>query len=480
MTIDFLGDICLTYYDRSLPELLGLAEGINQLLGDTDFRIANLENPVLRDESYTKIDKRGPSLCMSFEKAPFLEKLNIDCYALANNHMGDYGVRGIESTVRYIEEIGRDYIGISKKNERTLKPARYEKEGVKVSVFAICENEFGTAKSMGYGADGYDIGLVKSSLEREKEEGRVVIIFFHGGTENYTFPSPMQRDRYRLLIDIGADAVINSHQHCCLGMESYKGKYIFYGIGNFFFPRNKCSIYDGGWNYGYTLRLIVNNSKDIAHEMLPHMFDANGKIIIIDKKKFRKFIDTLSAPITRDNILISLYHSWAKIMGSMRYEQLLKEIEKKSSQRDLLIKSLFCCESHNELMNTYMNMRLADEYKNAYSGNGIEEFVNCDMLNDYPKLNVKNVIWGATDKGIRQWTVLKNKAANYESEIIFIDRDIRKQNFRIGGCLILSPELALKRYGKADYYICIPDKYVKDARSLILSYGVEEHRIYDV
>ena len=196
MTIDFLGDICLAYYERPLSELSCLAERMNLLLGNTDFRIANLENPILGNETYYKADKRGPSLHMTHEGVLFLERLNINCYALANNHMGDYGIEGIKSTIRYIKGIGKDFVGISRNGDRYLKPVRYEKNGIKISVFSICENEFGTAVSAGYGADGYDIELVKRSLRIEKESGCVVIVFFHGGTENYPFPSPMQRERF--------------------------------------------------------------------------------------------------------------------------------------------------------------------------------------------------------------------------------------------------------------------------------------------
>lgn len=38
---------------------------------------------------------------------------------------------------------------------------------------------------------------------------------------------------YRFFVDIGADAVINHHQHCYSGYEVYKEKPIFYGLGNF-------------------------------------------------------------------------------------------------------------------------------------------------------------------------------------------------------------------------------------------------------
>ena len=52
-------------------------------------------------------------------------------------------------------------------------------------------------------------------------------------------------------MDIGADVVVNCHQHCFSGCEIYNGKHIFYGLGNFFFdwPERR----NGMWNKGYML-----------------------------------------------------------------------------------------------------------------------------------------------------------------------------------------------------------------------------------
>ena len=39
-----------------------------------------------------------------------------------------------------------------------------------------------------------------------------------------------------MLVDAGADLVIGHHPHCVQPIECYKGKYIFYSLGNSFFP----------------------------------------------------------------------------------------------------------------------------------------------------------------------------------------------------------------------------------------------------
>ena len=57
----------------------------------------------------------------------------------------------------------------------------------------------------------------------------------HDGIEYIDVPLPETIARYRDFIDYGADGVIGSHPHCPQGWEEYKGKPIFYSLGNFFF-----------------------------------------------------------------------------------------------------------------------------------------------------------------------------------------------------------------------------------------------------
>lgn len=48
-------------------------------------------------------------------------------------------------------------------------------------------------------------------------------------------PQEYQRALARRYIDAGADLVIGSHPHVLQGIEYYKGKPIFYSLGNFVF-----------------------------------------------------------------------------------------------------------------------------------------------------------------------------------------------------------------------------------------------------
>ncbi len=61
------------------------------------------------------------------------------------------------------------------------------------------------------------------------------MVLIHWGIERDEMPQEYQRALAKRYIDAGADLVIGSHPHVLQGIEYYKGKPIFYSLGNFVF-----------------------------------------------------------------------------------------------------------------------------------------------------------------------------------------------------------------------------------------------------
>jgi poly-gamma-glutamate synthesis protein (capsule biosynthesis protein) len=59
----------------------------------------------------------------------------------------------------------------------------------------------------------------------------------HAGAEYTRAPTKLQRDFAQQAIDVWADIVVGAHPHWTQWIESYKGKYIFYSLGNFIFDQ---------------------------------------------------------------------------------------------------------------------------------------------------------------------------------------------------------------------------------------------------
>ena len=66
----------------------------------------------------------------------------------------------------------------------------------------------------------------------------VLVIMLHWGVEAAYSPTERQKNIARNLVDAGADLIIGAHPHRVQGVEFYKGKPIFYSLGNFQFDSN--------------------------------------------------------------------------------------------------------------------------------------------------------------------------------------------------------------------------------------------------
>ena len=81
----------------------------------------------------------------------------------------------------------------------------------------------------------YDPNYLAGIVEEKAAQCDYLMIYLHWGVERAERPEEYERSLAQLLIDRGADAVIGSHPHVLQGVEFYKGKPIFYSLGNFVF-----------------------------------------------------------------------------------------------------------------------------------------------------------------------------------------------------------------------------------------------------
>ncbi len=113
---------------------------------------------------------------------------------------------------------------------------------------------------------------VKQDVKAARKAGAdVVIVFPHWGTEYDPTPFASQQKLARMALDSGADMVIGNHAHWAAAMEVYKGKQIWYALGNF--------VFDQTWSEptmeGITLELTFRGKDLVQAHMRPH--------IILDK-----------------------------------------------------------------------------------------------------------------------------------------------------------------------------------------------------
>jgi len=172
--------------------------------------------------------------------------------SLANNHILNYGLSGLNETVNLfkknnISSVGINNIVYKEINSSTVAFVSYNDILPRNNNISIVDEK-----------------VIEKQIKEAKAKSDFVIVMFHWGREYSRSPlsdSPVAKNDPkkigRLAIDSGADLVVGNHPHIIQGYEKYNGKYIFYALGNF--------IFDQMWaDYtkdGYVLKLQLKKNE---------------------------------------------------------------------------------------------------------------------------------------------------------------------------------------------------------------------------
>ena len=256
------GDFCP--HDRGLKSVNEghfdiIDPSIVQRIKAADLSVVNLECPIVEDDCMP-IFKQGPNLCASEAAIDLIKLSGFNVVTLANNHFRDYGDGGVKHTISVLDKQSIKHVGGGNNIREANRPLILEIREKRIAIVNFCENEFSIADSQRGGASPLNHVDIFNQITEAKKESDCVIVISHGGHEHYQLPSPRMIQLFRWLVDIGANAVVNHHQHCYSGYEIYNGSPIFYGLGNFFFD------WDGQrgcpWNYGYFVELSLGECID--------------------------------------------------------------------------------------------------------------------------------------------------------------------------------------------------------------------------
>ena len=333
-------------------------KGAAEVFSKADFRVVNLENVFGNREDGTPIAKSGPNLISEDNFIEYIHALKPDVVGLANNHTKDFEEGIMFHTMDMLKASGYQVMGAGKNLDEAYAPAILEKDGIKVAVFAVCENEFGAAKINESGTAGYKLGYVTREILKALKAGQKPVVYFHGGNETNPIPSPMKVELYRHFIDIGAEAVIAMHTHCPQGYEMYNGKPIVYSMGNFFFPANRSRL--KSWNYGYMAQVDFTND-GASLEIFPYKFDFEGHYILEgeEKEHFLKYMEILNKTFADEEELQKWFDAWcttqihyANALTSYKEEILTSNVQSENTRA----KNALNCEAHNEVVRNILNM----------------------------------------------------------------------------------------------------------------------------
>jgi len=193
--------------------------------------------------------------------AHVLKEGGFDVMSFASNHSMDLGARVMMETINTLKENGFQVIGAGKNIEEARRAAFVERKGVKVAFLGYCSalrdnyqaSEFkpGVAPMRAdtfYRPKNYqpgimpevftyawkdDLAALKEDIEKAKKQADIVAVSIHWGISFTREVSMYMREMAFAAIDAGADVILGHHAHQLKAIEVYKGKPIFYCMGNF-------------------------------------------------------------------------------------------------------------------------------------------------------------------------------------------------------------------------------------------------------
>lgn len=366
MYINFFGDfVCKS------PTKLHIDSKLKNIIDRAEFNIINLEAPIKTDCS-EPLPKSGPNIYQPKESIEWLKNNKLNCIALANNHMMDFGKSSVQKTLSLLND--HKHFGCGE-IEDCYKPLILSSERIKVAVFSTTHREFSCAEDYeGYGCAWMSSSNLVKEIMKIRDQVDFIFMYNHGGLEYCNLPLPQYREMYKMWIDMGVDSVIASHPHVPQGWEKYKGKYIVYSLGNFCFEKED-NIYPPYWNDSICVGIKIEKGKvnlnitplrfipkdfimevNQSDSIIEHLENLNE--ILTDKNKYTSAI--LSELKNYINIYRGMYtvSGFTKISPELRFfKDIAREIIKPSKFKNLHHLNIYRCETHRWVMEELLSSK---------------------------------------------------------------------------------------------------------------------------
>ena len=232
------------------------AGGIDKMLQGADIAIVQLEVPH---------SNRVPEFLDMGRCLSTLECLlgRFDAVTMAGNHIYDAKEIGVEDTLTWLNEHQLSYVGAGRNMEEAGKPLILVKDGVSIGILNY--NCIGAAvQNAGLSKGGcnyidimthYELNIpnpgqlptdvftfpkpeswrrMLSDIHALRKQCDILAVYFHKGMVHMpTKLADYEQFLSYTAIDAGADIIFGAHSHILHGIELYKGRTIYHGLGNF-------------------------------------------------------------------------------------------------------------------------------------------------------------------------------------------------------------------------------------------------------
>ena len=296
-----VGDIS---YSRAVGRIVTKQKDINypflkmqDYLKGADLVFGNLETPITQGREISDFEmvfRSNPSTEQALKQAGF------SILSLANNHTPNFGEQGLKDTFKYLDVAGIKHVGAGINEKEANQPVFFETKGIKFAFLAYNDPDvvptLYEATNTHAGTAFMRIDKMAESVKEAKQKSDFVIISMHSGIEYTNKPNDSQINFAHAAIDAGADLVIGHHPHVVQTMEEYKGKYIFYSLGNFVFDQPQSQE----TKEGLTVKVYFTKDGINKISLLPIVMKNFAQPQIVDGAEAESILQRLNFPLASE------------------------------------------------------------------------------------------------------------------------------------------------------------------------------------
>lgn len=279
IVIQAVGDVSLD--PRYLPILSERGwrwpwAGLGGIFRRDDLSIVNLECPATTvvEPIAKTFNFRCDPLALPAMRAAGIEVAN-----QANNHSFDQQTAGLLDSLVQLRAAGLATVGAGRTLDEAMAPAIVEVGGWRIAVVGIgqvldppwmiaTDDRPGTT-------NGHDTAQVLAAIGRAAEVADLVVVTIHWGIELDTAPRAYQVALAEQMVAAGADIVFGHHAHRLQPLGSVGGRPVFYGLGNFVWPR----LSTAGATTGIA-RVLVHPDGTFEAQLVPATIVEDGRPVL--------------------------------------------------------------------------------------------------------------------------------------------------------------------------------------------------------
>lgn len=359
MKVAFLGDIAfLGQFDKSKNHnaknnLIFLKKELEKY----DYVIANLESP-LTNTDFSLVCK-SMHLKADTSNVELLKYLNVSAVSLANNHIADYGKKGLQETIEVLDQAGIEWFGVGGKTLDLV----IKEEQVNISGFC-CYSTNGTHYGGKNGLNLLTLENLEKQLQRNEKNHAFSLVALHWGMEHTNYPAYEHVKLARRVMDKYSAVLCGHHPHIVQGIEKKGQSLVAYSLGNAIF--DTCISRNGKLKVelnednkkGFILGVVIEKGEISSYETTGFYIGDNG----ITAYDMTEHLNHISEPLRDIESNVEKYEA-------MRKEQFKNVIRSKFGKHDL--------QWLLSRMNYYaIGARIAGELRGKRYKKEVEKFIN--------------------------------------------------------------------------------------------------------